>query len=55
MSKLAQIEVSIRSQVGSIPDLTKFHDFIQIEEGKQAMREDGLKVETMRMLVGRFS
>ena len=55
MSKLAQIEVSIRSQVGSIPDLTKFHDFIQTEEGKQAMRKDGLKVETMRMLVERFS
>ena len=34
-----------------IPDMAKFQEFLQSDEGKSAMREDGLKVETMRMLV----
>jgi hypothetical protein len=34
-----------------IPDMAKFHELLQSDEGKRAMREDGLKVETMRMLV----
>jgi len=34
-----------------IPDMGKFQELLQSEEGKKAMQEDGLKVETMRMLV----
>jgi len=37
--------------MAEIPDMAKFQEFLQSEEGKRAMREDGLKVETMRMLV----
>jgi hypothetical protein len=37
--------------IAEIPDMTKFQEFLQSDEGKRAMREDGLKVETMRMLV----
>ena len=33
-----------------IPDMTKFQAFLDSDEGSKAMREDGLKVETMRML-----
>ena len=31
-------------------DMSKFHAAIESEEGKKAMAEDGLKLETMRML-----
>jgi hypothetical protein len=31
--------------------MAEFHELLQSEEGKKAMREDGLKVGTMRMLV----
>jgi hypothetical protein len=34
-----------------IPDMQKFKALLQSAEGQKAMREDGLKVETMRMLV----
>jgi hypothetical protein len=34
-----------------IPDMAKFQELLQSDEGQKAMREDGLKVETMRMLV----
>jgi hypothetical protein len=34
-----------------IPDMAAFQALLQSEEGHRAMREDGLKVETMRMLV----
>ena len=34
-----------------IPDMAKFQEFLQSDEAKRAMQEDGLKVETMRMLV----
>jgi len=34
-----------------IPDIERFQAFLQSDEGQRAMREDGLKVETMRMLV----
>lgn len=37
--------------LAEIPDMAKFQDLLQSDEGKKAMREDGLKVETMRMLV----
>jgi hypothetical protein len=37
--------------VAEIPDMAKFQDFLRSDEGKAAMREDGLKVETMRVLV----
>jgi hypothetical protein len=33
-----------------IADMKKFQDVMASEEGKRAMAEDGLKVETMRML-----
>jgi len=31
--------------------MAKFQELLQSDEGQKAMREDGLKVETMRMLV----
>ncbi len=34
-----------------IEDMARFKAALESEEGKQAMAEDGLKVETMRMLV----
>lgn len=34
-----------------IADMGRFHEFLQSDENKKAMQEDGLKVETMRMLV----
>jgi hypothetical protein len=37
--------------MAEIPDMGKFQELLQSEEGQKAMREDGLKVETMRMLV----
>jgi hypothetical protein len=37
--------------MAEIPDMAKFQALLQSDEGQKAMREDGLKVETMRMLV----
>ena len=37
--------------IAEIPDMAKFQALLQSDEGATAMREDGLKVETMRMLV----
>lgn len=37
--------------IADIPDLAKFQEFLQTEAGQKAMRDDGLKPETMRMLV----
>jgi hypothetical protein len=37
--------------LAEIPDMGKFQELLQSAEGQRAMREDGLKVETMRMLV----
>jgi hypothetical protein len=37
--------------VAEIPDMAKFQELLQSVEGKRAMQEDGLKVETIRMLV----
>lgn len=37
--------------MAEIPDMVKFQELLQSDEGKSAMLEDGLKVETMRMLV----
>lgn len=34
-----------------IPDMDAFKKILDSEDGKQAMAEDGLKLETMRMLV----
>jgi hypothetical protein len=34
-----------------IPDMNAFQTVLASEDGKKAMREDGLRVETMRMLV----
>ena len=37
--------------MAEIPDMAKFEELLRSDEGKKAMGEDGLKVETMRMLV----
>ena len=37
--------------MAEIPDMAKFQEFLQSDEGQRAMRDDGLKVETMRVLV----
>jgi hypothetical protein len=37
--------------MAEMPDMAKFQELLQSDEGRKAMREDGLKVETMRMLV----
>jgi hypothetical protein len=37
--------------MAEIPDMAKFHEMLQSPAGQQAMREDGLKVETMKLLV----
>ena len=37
--------------LAEVPDLAKFEALLQSEEGQRAMREDGLKVATMRKLV----
>ena len=34
-----------------IPNMAKFQGFLESAEAKKAMAEDGLKMETMRMLV----
>ncbi|MEB3263859.1 MAG: hypothetical protein VKJ66_05760 [Synechococcus sp.] len=36
--------------MATIPDLAAFHALQQSEEGQQAIREDSLQVETMRLL-----
>jgi hypothetical protein len=37
--------------IAEIPDMAKFQELLQSDEGLKAMEEDGLKAETMRMLV----
>jgi len=37
--------------MAEIPDMTAFQELLKSAEGQKAMKEDGLKVETMRMLV----
>ncbi len=37
--------------IAEIPDMAKFRELLESDEGKKAMQEDGLKVETMRALV----
>lgn len=37
-----------------VPDLGKFHSFMESDEAKRAMTEDGLKADTMRIL-GEFT
>lgn len=37
--------------MAEIPDMEKFRQLLESEEGQRAMQEDGLKVETMRLLV----
>ena len=37
--------------LAEIPDMEAFQKLLQSDEGKKAMQEDGLKVETMRVLV----
>jgi hypothetical protein len=41
----------LKGLILEIPDMAKCQAFLESDEAKQAMREDGLKVETMRMLV----
>ena len=37
--------------LAEIPDMGQFQELLKSAEGQTAMREDGLKVDTMRMLV----
>src|SRR5437764_1209217 len=37
--------------IAEIPDMAKFQELLRSDEGQKAMREDGLKVDTIRMLV----
>lgn len=37
--------------LAEVPDMAKMQALLESDEGKKAMREDGLKVDTMRMLV----
>jgi len=37
--------------IAEIPDVAKFEELLQSAEGRKAMQEDGLKPETMRMLI----
>jgi hypothetical protein len=37
--------------IAEIPDVAEFQELLKSPEGQKAMTEDGLKVETMRMLV----
>jgi len=37
--------------MAEIPDMAAFQALLKSAEGQKAMTEDGLKVETMRMLV----
>jgi hypothetical protein len=37
--------------MADIPDMAAFQELLQSDEGQTAMREDGLKVETLRVLV----
>jgi len=34
-----------------VPDVAKFKEFLASPEGQKAMQEDGLRVDTIRMLV----
>jgi hypothetical protein len=34
-----------------VPDIAKLHAFLASDEAKKAMSEDGLKVDTLRLLV----
>jgi hypothetical protein len=36
--------------IAEIPDMEAFEELLASEEGQKAMAEDGLKVETLRML-----
>ena len=42
--------LNLTGLVLEIPDMPKFLAFLGSDEAKKAMKEDGLKVETMRML-----
>ena len=42
---------NVTGLIAEISDMAKFQELLQSDEGKRAMQEDGLKVETMRMLV----
>jgi hypothetical protein len=37
--------------MAEIPDMEKFEEYLRSDEAQKAMLEDGLRVETMRMLV----
>jgi hypothetical protein len=37
--------------MAEIPDMAAFQELLGSDEGRRAMQEDGLKVESMRMLV----
>jgi hypothetical protein len=37
--------------MAEIPDMQKFFELLQSDEGQKAMRDDGLNTDTMQMLV----
>lgn len=37
--------------MAEVPDMAKFQEFLATEEGRKAMHDDGLKMETIRVLV----
>ena len=42
---------NVTGVMAELSDMAKFQELLQSDEGRKAMREDGLMVETMRMLV----
>lgn len=41
---------NLKGLIFEIPDMAAFEALLQSEEGQQAMEEDGLKLDTMRIL-----
>jgi hypothetical protein len=50
MKSLKGSESSILNELGYIPDMEQFKLFMGSDEIKKAMEEDGLKIETLRIL-----
>ena len=42
---------NVTGLVAEIPDMSQFQELLRSEEGQKAMRADGLKADTIRMLV----
>ena len=42
---------NVTGLVAEIPDMAQFQELLRSDEGQKAMRADGLKTDTIRMLV----